>query len=444
MEPIVDVVGLRVLRRGVPALDGVSLKAYPGQIILVAGSSGSGKSTLASAMCGLFAGSASAADDAFNPPATVVEGHIRVGGLDPLRSGPAKMARRVGLLFQNPSSQLFCLTVRAEAEAGPRCAGLGEDEISSRTGDAMEAAGVTHLASRRPWELSSGEQQRAALAAALAMRPAALVLDEPTSHLDDPSCERLSEKLRRLAADGACIIVMEHRWDRLGLKPDITLEMEAGRVVAERRAGAPPPPLQSCAPCPGRRVQGGPPLLEFSCESLARGSARVLGGTSVRIGPGQRLAVVGPNGSGKSTLARAIAGLEGSGRSSRRGSGRVMLVQSNAAVQLLEDTVGAEIGDAETAEALGLGGLLERPPTCLSVGQQMRVVIGAALASRPDVLILDDPSIGQDARSLARMLDCTDRALGDTGARVIMTHDARFAALGADEVYNVTDGAIGQ
>lgn len=432
MEPVVDVAGLRVRRQGIQALDGVDLQAYAGQIVLVAGDTGSGKSTLGEALCGFFAdGSRGQA-----------QGCARVGGRDALRSGPAQMARSVGMLFQNPASQLFCLSVRSEVEAGIRCAGFAPEEIDARAREAMDATAVSHLAARRPWELSSGEQQRVALAAVLAMGSSALVLDEPTSYLDDASCDRLSATLRHLAAQGVCIIAMEHRWDRLAIEPDLTVVMDAGRIVSERRGAEGPPPALPFGGMQSRMV--GAPLLEMTGAGVTRGDRQVLENVTVRVRAGDRLAVLGPNGSGKSTLARAMAGLEGAGRRARSGRGRAMLVQSNAAVQLLEDTVGAEIGSDSTAEALGLADLLHRPPTRLSLGQQMRVVVGAALASRPDVLILDEPSIGQDGRRLAQMLECADRILGDRGACVIMTHDARLARLGAQRVYDVTERAIGE
>jgi len=199
---VIEVRGLHVRYPEAYALRGVDLSIAPGSFVLIGGPSGGGKSTLAHALLGLI-------------PQTMpaeVRGHVSIAGLDPQRHSVAQLATRVGLVFQNPATQLFNGTVEEEVAFGPRNLSLPAEEVAARVEYALQAAGCVHLRRRTVRHLSGGEQQRVAIAAALAMRPATLILDEPTANLDEEGVRTLVQALVRLHRRfRVTLVVIEHR-----------------------------------------------------------------------------------------------------------------------------------------------------------------------------------------------------------------------------------------
>ena len=201
MKPVVEVRGLDVRYPEAHALRGVDLSVPPGRLYLIGGPSGGGKSTLAHALVGLI-------PQVF--PAEM-RGEVRVAGLDPRTTPLPEIATRVGLVLQNPATQLFNATVEEEVAFGPRNLGLGPEEVAARVEDALEAVGCRHLRGRAVRHLSGGEQQRVAIASVLAMRPSVLVLDEPTANLDLEATQAVVETLAALRRRGVTLLVIEHR-----------------------------------------------------------------------------------------------------------------------------------------------------------------------------------------------------------------------------------------
>jgi energy-coupling factor transporter ATP-binding protein EcfA2 len=208
-----------------PALTDVSLDIAPGSVVGVVGANEAGKSTL----CLLAAGLA---------PATIggrLEGTVEIDGLSTAGARPTELAQRCGILFQNAETQLSgtAATVWEEVAFGPRNLSLPLDEIVERTEAALAALGIEDLAPREPGRLSGGQAQLVALAAVLAMRPAYLVLDEPTSQLDPQGTQLVGNALRQLAHErGAGLLVVEHKTDLLASIAERCLVLAGGRVVA--------------------------------------------------------------------------------------------------------------------------------------------------------------------------------------------------------------------
>ena len=189
-----------------PALRDVSLEIESGAFVLVVGPSGSGKSTLLRCMNGLvphFTGGR-------------IEGRIRIDNLDPIAAGPAALSALVGFVFQDPEAQFVVDRVEDEIAYALENQAIPRDDMRVRVREALEMLGLAHLRDRPVDELSGGEKQRVAIAAALALRPRVLVLDEPTSQLDPIAAEDLLSALVRLNREhGLTIVLAEHRLERL-------------------------------------------------------------------------------------------------------------------------------------------------------------------------------------------------------------------------------------
>jgi len=213
------------------ALAGVDLALAPGEVVGVVGANEAGKSTLCLVMAGLA-------------PATIggrLEGTVAVDGLPTAQVRPYELAQRCGILFQNPVTQLSgtAPTVWEEVAFGPRNLALPLPEVVGRVDDALAALAIAELAERDPARLSGGQAQLVALASVLALRPAYLVLDEPTSQLDPQGTRLVGEALSRLVVGGGTgVLLTEHKTDLLwGLAGRVAV-LDGGRVALSGAAHA--------------------------------------------------------------------------------------------------------------------------------------------------------------------------------------------------------------
>jgi len=218
-------VGYRYAGTTVPVLTGVSLEVRRGQVVGLVGPNDAGKSTLCLVAAGLAPGSIGGS----------LEGSVLLDGRETRELRPHEAAQRCGILFQNPATQLSgtAPTVYEEIAFGPRNLGLSVAEIVGRVDGAVATLGIRGLVERDPHRLSGGESQLVALASVMAMRPAVLVLDEPTSQLDPAGTALVGRALARLATEtSVAILIVEHKTDLLnGLADDIVV-LDGGRVVA--------------------------------------------------------------------------------------------------------------------------------------------------------------------------------------------------------------------
>jgi energy-coupling factor transporter ATP-binding protein EcfA2/energy-coupling factor transporter transmembrane protein EcfT len=320
-----------------------------------------------------------------------------------------------------------------------------------------------------PHRLSGGQRQRLAVAVALAGGARVLILDEPLSSLDPVHARELLNVLKMFPE--LAIVMVEHRLELALPWATRTVLLDKGRVVAN-----PLSRLESLEALglngPGlveleRRVPGpwikrkeairawgepaGEPVL--SIENLQFSYEKPLfSGLDLTIRTGERVALVGANGSGKSTLLQLITGqLQGKGRIERKG--RIVAVPQNPDLALFCSSVAEELGYApqeakcpvesmiqKTATALSLQDLLDRPPQALSKGQRLRVAVAAALAAEPGLLILDEPTAGQDKEQVDRMFQSlvTSRT-----TLLFACHDLEVVARYATRVYVVGKGLEG-
>jgi energy-coupling factor transport system ATP-binding protein len=420
---------------GSAALKHVSIEVEPGELVCLLGSSGSGKSTLLRTLAGLvphFHGGRFA-------------GLVEVDGRDTRRARPSDLAGTVASVFQDPEDQVVFTIVENEVAFGLENVGTAPDAIQERALDALAAVGAEHLAGRRTHELSSGELQRVCVAAALALRPRLLLLDEPTSQLDHDAAESLLD----LAAELGCAVVVSEQRPALPLeRADRVLFLDRGRVVldagradavqwlaAERPAFLPREPVQLEGES-GREL-----LVSVEGAAYAHG-VRLVHVPDLELRRGEIVALTGPNGSGKTTLAKLATGLleptlglvHRTGRASYLSQDPGRYVVAERVDEEVALGVGGDLVRARTAlELLGLRGFAARHPRDLSSGERERLGLAAVLVTEPDVLVLDEPTRGMDPErklELAALL----RAHADARGTLVVTHDLLFAADVADRV----------
>jgi energy-coupling factor transport system ATP-binding protein len=470
-----------------PALQDVSLEIGEGELVIACGLSGSGKSTLLRAASGLvphFHGGEFA-------------GRVVTAGLDTREHGPGELAARCGALFQDPETQVVMGTVRAELAFPLENRGESSAAVARGVEEAALALGIPHLLDRPTHELSGGELQRVALGAALAGRPALVVLDEPTSQLDPVAGDELVWLLRRLNEEwGTSILLAEHRLERCLPAADRVIALDGGRVACDaapreflewtathspalqtpgallfQRAGLRPPPtgvkearatLRAHGLLPARpesadavadpetrrslfrRRDAGPYALELDRIWLEWPEGRAaLRGLSLSVAPGERVALMGRNGAGKSTLLRIAAGLTDPTRGRVEAAGRVALLLQTPGDYLVRERVGDEL-PAPALERAGLAHLADRHPGDLSGGERQRLALAIVLegGEPPAALCLDEPTRGMD-RGHKGALASHLRELAGTGvATVVATHDGELVAAFADRVVLLGDGEV--
>ncbi|WP_080796584.1 energy-coupling factor ABC transporter ATP-binding protein [Corynebacterium pacaense] len=215
-EALIEAFDLRFSHEhGTEVLRGTSVRVNPGQILVVLGANGCGKSTLLKVLAGSW---------------RARSGTLKVAGrtMDHSRRDRDRVRRIVQLVLQEPDDQLFSTSVRADVSFGPMNQDLPPARVRELVDAAMRATGVFDLADRVPHQLSYGQRKRVVLAGALAMSPAALLLDEPTAGLDPAGSQALMGVLQRLRGEGRAIVMATHDVDLAYSVADRIAVMDAG------------------------------------------------------------------------------------------------------------------------------------------------------------------------------------------------------------------------
>lgn len=203
---------------GVQALNGISLRIASGESVAIVGQNGAGKTTLVKHFNGLL-----------KPDS----GEVRVGDWDTRAHSTARLASRVGYVFQNPDDQLFQSKVLAEVTFGPRNLGFEPDRVSALADQALKMVGLEAVAGQHPYDLSPGERKRVALAAVLSMDTPIIVLDEPTTGQDFTGLQRVGEIVEGLKERGKTILTITHDIDFCAEHFSRVIVMAEGRILLD-------------------------------------------------------------------------------------------------------------------------------------------------------------------------------------------------------------------
>lgn len=471
--------------RSTPALSSLTLDIEPGEKVLLLGASGAGKSTLLHALAGVLG-------EGTGPDAAGEEhGSLTLDGVAPLQA-----RGRAGLVLQDPESQLVLSRVGDEVAFGAENLRIPPQEIWQRVRKCLDDVGLQVPLHHSTAALSGGQKQRLALAGVLAMEPGLLLLDEPTANLDPRGVMEVRAAVERvLERTGATLIVVEHRVAVWADVVDRVVVLAAdGGILAD---GPPAQVLTDPANrarlaaagvwLPGARPAVADPLPQdpgaHLLAALGLGVGRgkrapaIVSGVDLTLRSGTSLGITGPNGAGKSTLALTLGGLlkpvAGTLRAAPALAGsagpdparwkstelvtRIGTVFQEPEHQFLTGTVRGELAfgprragrlvDAEItdlveglAERLRLTALLDANPFTLSGGEKRRLSVATMIATEPDVLLLDEPTFGQDANTWAELVNLLRTLLAEGRSVVSVTHDGDFLEALGGNVLRVEHG----
>jgi energy-coupling factor transport system ATP-binding protein len=470
--------------RSTPAIRDITFDVRPGEVLLIAGSSGCGKTTLMRCINGLI-------PNAYHGD---IKGTINLFGQSVFDMEMSDISQRVGTILQDPERQILGTYVLNDVAFGLESLGMPPKEIFPRVDQALEKMGILYLRDRETFGTSGGEKQKIALAGVLAMQPKILLLDEPLASLDPASAMTALKIFRQLADEGLSVMIVEHRVeDVLAIKPERVIYMDEGQItyngdrqglmevvdykriklpadVVIRRAKKDPPP--EFEPMLSPQKSNADALVEFKNVSFQYDEDLpvVLKDIHFKINQGDVIAILGHNGSGKTTMVKHALGLlkptKGhvylEGQDTREitvatAAKSVGYVFQSPTQMLFAPTVRDELAFGPknlgfskdeiqenvkwAIETVHLEEELDTPPLALSFGQQKRISIASVLSMRSRLLMMDEPTAGQDYWNYRAFMDAILQMPGFDSI-VFITHDLDLALIYANRIIILYDGKI--
>ena len=437
-------------------LENMDFAAEYGEVTLLSGHSGEGKSTLMYIVSGIIP----------NVNYGELSGEVLVGGESIKGRKMGDICRKVGVVLQNADEQIIQKIVEDEIAFGCENLAFPPEKIQKQIEIVCRLMKLDTKWTCRT--LSGGQKQRLITASTLAMGQKIIILDEPLANLDKDGAAMLMGTLRSLAKAGYCIIVIEHRLDMV--LPFVDTVWHIGDKTVRKVENRQEYLLQQTAKiedcCHIYAEQS--PLFKLDRVAFSvRKEREILKDITLEIPKGGRTVFLGENGCGKTTLLRLIARLykptggnitqyidekfKQKPKGSKAWYKKVGVVYQNPDYQLFMPTVRQEISfgaksegyAAEIAELFGVKHLWERHPQSLSEGQKRRVSIAAVAACEPEVLLLDEPTVGQDYDGLCALVEILNKLHTQSGNTMItITHDVRCAEALCDRSYLIADGIV--
>lgn len=460
--------------RRAPALADIDLVVAPGEKVLLCGDSGSGKSTLLAAIAGVLGGD----DEGTRVGEILLEdssGHVEPPG----RTIP------VGLVLQDPDSQVIAARVGDDVAFGCENLAFPRSEIWRRVSAALSMVGPSVDLSFPTEQLSGGQKQRLALAGVIAMGAGMVLLDEPTANLDPEGAREVIEAVSTMVErTGATLIVVEHQHAAWKGVLDRAIELKDGRIVDDGPVETVVASRSISGLPRARGIDGAASGSVGVVPEAAESESAALWSTNLvtRFGPprsyalprGMSTVITGPNGAGKTTWLMTVAGLLpaksgeiGVAEYVRRGlkgspltwksrelADRIGFVFQNPEHQFVARTVAEELRVAprvmrrevpekridQLVESLRLGHVLNANPFTLSGGEKRRLSVATALVTAPEVLLLDEPTFGQDPHTFTELVWLL-RRMADEGTTIAsVTHDPLFISALGDHRVEVSRG----
>ena len=426
-----------------PTLTNINLDIYPGERVLIAGPSGCGKSTLAGCINGL--------NPCSNPGEAT--GELIIDGVDATKSSIFELSAHVGTVLQDPDGQFIGLTVGEDIAFSLENSCMPQDEMHQITRKVAELVKINNHLDYAPHELSGGQKQRVSLAGVMVDQVKILLFDEPLANLDPATGKQTIELIDEIQKEtDTTVVIIEHRledvlWrdvdkkpshaDRVALPEDDVKQLKqwfqsrmAGKQESERE-----------------------PLLEVKNLSFGYTKGqRTLQDVSLTIRKGEMVSIVGKNGAGKSTFSKLVCGFEDPDQGEIRFAGKDLLTENirhrakhigyvmqnpNQMISktMIFDEVALSLRNTgldeakvrerveETLKICGLYPFRNWPISALSFGQKKRVTIASVLVQNPELIILDEPTAGQDFHHYTEIMEFL-RKLNEEGVTVVMiTHD---------------------
>jgi energy-coupling factor transport system ATP-binding protein len=456
------------------ALHHLSFSLPKGRCVMVTGPSGSGKTTLCLAAAGIL----------HHEYGGKKEGHIFLNSRDVAKyENLSELAKTIGIVFDDAEAQMIFTTVEEEILSALEHRGLTAAAIEERLEEIMATTYLADLKNRSPHNLSGGQKQRVALAATLALGTDLLILDEPTSELDEHATRRIVDILEKLKSQGKTILLVEHKYAHFRDMVDTLVIMENGSISASgtpgnvlqderiRRIVIPdfsgirkPPSMESHGD-----VQPVPPVVSVQGLSYSYGNIPALDAVSLEIGAGEFVALVGENGSGKTTLVKHFNGLlsptsgnvfihnKNTRQCTITGlSKHVGLVFQNPDHMFFADTVHDEVafglknlgisdGEQIIDTALDEVGLLPTKdlyPRWLSRGERQRLAIACVIAMQPSIIVLDEPTTGLDGNEARLVMEILKKLQNEGHTVIVITHNKEIARECSDRIITMENGRI--
>jgi energy-coupling factor transport system ATP-binding protein len=453
-----------------PALHRITLSLEKGRCVMVTGPSGAGKTSLGLAASGIL----------HHDYGGKKEGSVIIDGRNvaDYRS-LSDLAQNVGVVFDDPEAQMIFTTVEEEILSALEHRGLPAEVIEERLAGIMRTTYLEELKDRSPHNLSGGQKQRVALAATLALGNDILILDEPTSELDEHATKRIAGILRDLKEQGKTILLIEHKFNHFREMVDTLVVLENGEITSQgipkeilkddHIRGMVLPDFSGMKGKSLRTGSTGEPVIIIHDLVHCYGDVQALSGINLSVGKGEFIAIVGENGSGKTTLVkhfnRLLSPTSGdvivNGRNTKECSITALardvgLVFQNPDHMFFADTVREEIAygvknlgieNADTVidaalEDAGLSGAADLYPRWLSRGERQRLGIACVVAMQPSVIVLDEPTTGLDGYEALLVISILKKLQENGHTIVIITHNRDIAEHCADRVITMENGKI--